>query len=392
MPKSFKTGTEFVADVYHGTDTDIQEFDASKLGENTGAGSAKEAFFFAGRGDTASGYAMVQSEKQKEARLDKLRLAAKKFLKGDTLNAQDQQQLDLMLTQSKDLKGGKQFVEDLVAQAKKNPGLATKLSRTFASKLQPGARPNVQMQRIRLKNPLVKDYKGARFRDETYVSLIKKAKADGHDGVVLLNTYDVAGKTKAELTEADLDNIFAVFDTDNITNTFKERKDSTKFSRPTPASKEKAATAESVKEVAIAMFDKGFVKSDTDQVIPISPGNPYSRLKIHATVKDAFRALKGSMTREELSNAQGFVDPRDGNTAHVIAENIKDGDVGGVILHEVGVHLGLEGMMNDAEVSVLADAVDQWATMPKDSNERKIYDLVTARIAAARMLGMDVPP
>jgi len=137
------------------------------------------------------------------------------------------------------------------------------------------------------------------------------------------------------------------------------------------------------------MFDERFVKTDTDQVIPISPGNPYSRLQIHATVKDAFRALKGSMTREELSNAQGFVDLRDGNTAHVIAENIKDGDVGGVILHEVGVHLGLEGMMDDAEVSVLADAVDQWATMPKDSNERKIYDLVTARIAAARMLGMD---
>jgi hypothetical protein len=390
MPKSFKTGTEFVADVYHGTDTDIQDdFDASKLGENTGAGSAKEAFFFAGKGETANGYAMVQSEKQKEGRLNKLRLVAKKFLKGDTLNAQDQQQLDLMLEKSKYVKDGAAFVEDLVAQAKKNPGLATKLARTFASELRPGPRPNVQMQRIRMKNPLVKDFKGARFRDETYVSLIKKAKENGHDGVVLLNTYDVAGKTKDQITEADMDNIFAVFDTDNITNTFKERKDSTKFSRPTPASNEKAATAESVKEVATAMFDERFVKTDTDQVVRISPGNPYSRLKIHATAKEAFRALKGSMTREELSNAQGFIDPRDGDTAHVIAENIKDGDVGGVILHEVGVHLGLEGMMDDAEVSVLADAVDQWATMPKDSNERKIYDLVTARIAAARMLGMD---
>ena len=232
MPKSFKTGTEFVADVYHGTDTDIQDdFDASKLGENTGAGSAKEAFFFAGKGKTANGYAMVQSEKQKEGRLNKLRLVAKKFLKGDTLNAQDQQQLDLMLEKSKYVKDGVAFVKGLVAQAKKNPGLATTLSRTFASELRPGPRPNVQMQRIRMKNPLVKDFKGARFRDETYVSLIKKAKENGHDGVVLLNTYDVAGKTKDQITEADMDNIFAVFDTDNITNTFKERKDSNLFKR-----------------------------------------------------------------------------------------------------------------------------------------------------------------
>ena len=251
MPKSFKTGEAFVADVYHGTDTDIQEFDSSKLGQNTGAASASEAFFFAGKGETASTYAEIRSEKQNETEFKQTMTVAKKFLEKETLNAEDQQVLSNMMQRSNEMKGGKEFVESLIKAAEKAPGSVAVAARKMALQLRPVPRPNVQIQRIQMQNPLVKDFKGARFRDETYISLIKKAKEAGHDGVVLLNTYDVAGKRKEEITEADKDNIFAVFDAKDVTNTFKPRKDNTKFKKAA-FDEEGLVTDEPSKDVANA--------------------------------------------------------------------------------------------------------------------------------------------
>jgi len=44
----------------------------------------------------------------------------------------------------------------------------------------------------RFKDPMVYNYNGG-WREVTYMSLIKKAKAAGHDGLILLNTSDGAG-------------------------------------------------------------------------------------------------------------------------------------------------------------------------------------------------------
>jgi hypothetical protein len=60
--------------------------------------------------------------------------------------------------------------------------------------------------KVRMQNPLVYDYQGESFRDVSYADIIAKAKAEGHDGVVLLNTYDMGPR----------DNIYVAFKADQI--------------------------------------------------------------------------------------------------------------------------------------------------------------------------------
>ena len=88
-----------------------------------------------------------------------------------------------------------------------------------------------------------------------------------------------------------------------------------------------------------------------------------------------------------METAQGVIDP-DGVTTHLIADNIDVGTEQGVILHEVGVHLGLEKLLAPNQVSKLASAVNEWRDSPENSIERKIHDSTMARIVFARATGM----
>ena len=163
-----------------------------------------------------------------------------------------------------------------------------------------------------------------------------------------------------------------------------------KFSKS--ASDGEATTVKRITEIADKLFDTKqaySINDETGVAYRLNTGSPYSPLQIHATVKDAVRALRGTMTKEELSNAQGFIDPRgNGEVSHIIAENITVGNEAGVLAHEVGVHLGLEQKANSAELDVLASGVDAWADAKKGSVEKTIYDNVVARIAFARLTGM----
>ena len=225
MPKTFKTGQAFEADVYHGTTTDIIEFDDSMLGANTGAGSASEAFFFAGKPQTANSYAMNPSERLRLTQVQRLYNTAKRWLGGETLTDVDQKVLSEMSARAKEIKGGEKFLQDVSKRVEDNPDQLGRAARILATQLAPAPRPNVKFSRISLKNPLVKDYKGKTYREETYVEIIREAKEKGHDGVVLLNTFDVAGRKKTELTPEDKDNIFAVFSADSIAQTYQPPKD-----------------------------------------------------------------------------------------------------------------------------------------------------------------------
>jgi hypothetical protein len=225
MPKTFKTGQAFEADVYHGTTTDIIEFDDSMLGANTGAGSASEAFFFAGKPQTANSYAMNPSERLRLTQVQRLYNTAKRWLGGETLTDVDQKVLSEMSARAKEIKGGEKFLQDVSKRVEDNPDQLGRAARILATQLAPAPRPNVKFSRISLKNPLVKDYKGKTYREETYVEIIREAKEKGHDGVVLLNTFDVAGRKKTELTPEDKDNIFAVFSADSIAQTYQPAKD-----------------------------------------------------------------------------------------------------------------------------------------------------------------------
>jgi hypothetical protein len=73
---------------------------------------------------------------------------------------------------------------------------------------------NVLPVALRYKNPMVYDFKGSAYRDQTYADLVKEAQAKGHDALILRNTYD-PGAGKAELVD-----IGVVFEPNQIRSKF----------------------------------------------------------------------------------------------------------------------------------------------------------------------------
>ncbi len=68
---------------------------------------------------------------------------------------------------------------------------------------------------VRLKgNPLVKNYKGESYRDETYADMMKQATDEGHDSVLFKNTYDAADPNNKVKTD-----IATVFDPNQVRST-----------------------------------------------------------------------------------------------------------------------------------------------------------------------------
>ena len=67
---------------------------------------------------------------------------------------------------------------------------------------------------LRYKNPMVYDFKGSAYRDQTYADLVAQAKAGGHDALILRNTYDPGAGT------AKLVDVGVVFDPSQIRSKF----------------------------------------------------------------------------------------------------------------------------------------------------------------------------
>lgn len=109
-------------------------------------------------------------------------------------------------------------------------------------------------------------------------------------------------------------------------------------------------------------------------------------VRIHQTAEEAFQAAGKKVPMNQLRNAQAFVDPADQRVVHLIADNIPVGHEFAVLLHDVGVHVGLKGQMG-ALFKVLESQVKSWAKSPKDSLEYKVYEAAMARVAAGRLEG-----
>ena len=380
MPESFETGQEFVADVLHGTTEDVDEFSPDRMGDNTNAASARQAFFFAAKPSTANSYANTSSPMQQKANFKRFYTAALKLIGGTKLNAAEQADVDAMRARAKELKA--MVVWDAIVDAGKGNLSA---ARSMVIRFVPSLNPQVQMRRIRMKNPLVHDYKGSTKRDITYDALITKAKKAGHDGVVMLNTYDRAGKLKSELTKADQDTIFAVFDAENITTTFKKRTDTTKFSRKELKDFQikfgKSDNPTTLGELEAA-YDT--VRPPNEPSAPI--GHQHGFVKLFSTAKDAAKATRGQFTADKLYGVQGFVFE---GRAFLIAENIDKGDEQAVIAHELGVHIAMSDKFSTEEMAKLSNTVREWGNSPEGSVERQIHDNVATRLAVARAAGMD---
>ncbi len=233
LEDTLETGKPFVAKVYHGSKTgEIEEFDPKRLGENTQAPSARKGFFFAGTPETASAEYYVGEPKEKvlinppyegallikignevfkqdddwgdsdlidtEARMDALEIifetgSLKEAIKNYE-NTEDNLDNDNIYKFLKELNNGN-FGEVTIT---KDPIATNEIA------------PTVYPTYIRLSNPMVYDQKSAEYRETKYKDLIKQAKANNHDGLVILNTTD----------GGPLDNIFVVFDNKNIKGYF----------------------------------------------------------------------------------------------------------------------------------------------------------------------------
>jgi hypothetical protein len=109
-------------------------------------------------------------------------------------------------------------------------------------------------------------------------------------------------------------------------------------------------------------------------------------VQVHATPEAAFKAVNRRVPLNQLANAQGFVDPRDSRVVHLIASNIQQGDEVSVLIHELGVHVGLKQALGDS-FKLLEQQVLLWKHAPKTSPEYKVWEAANARVVAARLEG-----
>ena len=175
--------------VYHGTTEEINIFDKNRLGNNTGAASASEGFFFTDNKRIAeeySRYARPQYIKDLENEYKRLEKEAQKTGNWDDYYKAYEKYEDAELTYA--------YNED-------------------------NQRTNAENQKevyLNLTNPLIHDFKGESYRDESYYDLLKQAKENGNDGAMFLNTYDGYGEPGS--WDNPMTNIYVAFDSNQIKN------------------------------------------------------------------------------------------------------------------------------------------------------------------------------
>lgn len=228
--------------VYHGTAAkdEFTKFSEEMLGANTGAASAKKAFFFSDNPDVASGYALQDAVVGNEAE------AASPISTMNVERYQDDldraERSEIVATFDEDENGwvpnlryedsyGEEYIERIGGV--RGPTYQTKVEaedaafdqqlrmiseRSDALDKAIGRKEQDVSDRARgsrlmpsmlaMKNPLVHDFKGESWREKSFNELIDKAREEGHDGVVFQNVTDPAvDKPWA----AQPSNVYAVF-------------------------------------------------------------------------------------------------------------------------------------------------------------------------------------
>jgi hypothetical protein len=115
------------------------------------------------------------------------------------------------------------------------------------------------------------------------------------------------------------------------------------------------------------------------------PGVAGKRIKIFQSVSDLFNdpAYKYDYDGADIpADAKAFVNPKNGQ-AFMFADNIGNGEALGVLLHEIGVHVGFRNLFNKAQYARLVSAVKGWANRNDNSLESRIAKRAVARVEAA---------
>lgn len=173
--------------VYHGTLNTFEDFDPARRGEATGAPSAREGFFFASNPTTALSYATGAVQKVRKASAAEAKAIARlKELTGEGAHRAAfnyrQGRYDSH-PQARAIK----YAVNLFSAAQNMRG--EQADDYFADDSLAG---EVKAVYLNLRNPLEVDQGGVRG-DEPFSEIIARAKAAGHDGVIIRNTDDPGG-------------------------------------------------------------------------------------------------------------------------------------------------------------------------------------------------------
>lgn len=198
--------------LYHGTSADFSAFDPSKLGESTSAPSAGKGFFFSDKPQVANSYAesnyypseaevlqdptvktvqdqLAKHRKQYQAVLAEYSKATKNaelaqaaYGKGQISNEELNTWID------KIEEPGRKLGEVSDALYSAQSALAEAKNAVYESRS--GTTGTVMPVYLSLKNPLVKDFGGRHYREQSFNSLLKQAKKEGRDGAIFQNVYD----------------------------------------------------------------------------------------------------------------------------------------------------------------------------------------------------------
>ena len=241
--------------------------------------------------------------------------------------------------------------------------------------------PMEEMQRAKLSKPEKTVYgkAGAKSREELREKITQEVKAK--EIVENNNRYKAIKEKPANQRNAFEEHFIKAYDkkyggkssglADKI---LAEDKKNIEFSRGTP--KQGLTKTELQKELDKALGEKGFTSQErfatTDKY-----GNPTpSKLGIYESVEDFLKTnpdYEGLIPRD----AKGFAEDQN---AYLFANNIEKGQALGVLLHEVGTHIGFRNFFNTKQYDTLVNAVKNWAKLNDDSIEAKVGRAAMERV------------
>lgn len=238
LPKSFRTGMSVVADVIHGTTKLFDQFSKSALGSNTKAPSARMGFFFANEGETSNNYTRaLLNDPVTEA---EIRQEIRNFIEDgwyrNGAHARNPNYnpnafravLNREMALTPGLKRMYRALESsifshhaLLKEGEEGMTPAQQqdtIDKMYALLMRadvPDIAPRSILARIVMENPFVHDF-NKEGRLSRFSTVIEKAKAAGHDGVILRNVTD-GGR--------NYDDIFVVFEPEQISTRFNPERD-----------------------------------------------------------------------------------------------------------------------------------------------------------------------
>jgi hypothetical protein len=156
-----------------------------------------------------------------------------------------------------------------------------------------------------------------------------------------------------------------------------------KFSRGTP--QESQTVNEVVSTLEKAFGEEGVLgNQDLENMFEVSQLPKVSVLQSMDTAPKWIRDLYAAHVP---ADAKGFTD---GDKAFLIADNLGKNEALGVLLHEVGTHIGFKNFFNKNQYNTLVNVVKKWGTLADNSIEAKVGRLAKERVEAAGTAEKDV--